>query len=115
MRRGDVYLVNLDPAIGSEATKVRPAVIVSNDAGNAATTRLGRGTVTIAPLTTNTIKVYPFQVHVPAGEAGLVEDSKVQCEQIRTVDARRLRTYLGRLEPRRVEAVDRALRVHLAL
>jgi mRNA interferase MazF len=115
VRRGDVFLVNLDPVVGSEASKTRPAVIVSNDASNAIAERLARGTVTVAPITSNTTRVYPFQVSVPAPMGGLSRDSKIQCEQVRTIDTGRLVARLGHLDLDRMPAVDQALRIHLAL
>ena len=68
MRRGDIHLVDLDPARGSEANKRRPAVIVSNDAANATAGRLGRGVITVVPVTSNIDRVFPFQVLLPAAE-----------------------------------------------
>lgn len=71
MRRGDVYLADLGPARGSEAAKRRPVVVVSHDALNPTAASLGRGVVTVVPLTTNVVVVHPFQVLVSAGAAGL--------------------------------------------
>lgn len=115
MRRGDVYLVNLDPARGSEANKSRPAVIVSNDAANHSVERNGRGVVTVVPITSNTDRVYTFQVLIEAGEAGLAKDSKAQSEQVRAVAVERLGRRLGRLPVSTAAALDTALRRHLAL
>lgn len=115
MRRGDVYLVDLDLGRGTEATKRRPAVLVSNDAANRSAERNGRGTVTVVPLTSNTARVYPFQVLVPAGEAHLERDSKAQAEQVRSVDVGRLRLRLGALPLTTLRQLDSALRLHLSL
>ena len=65
MLRGEIHSVDLDPAMGSEANKRRPAIIVSNDGANMAATRLGRGVVTVVPVTSNFEHVYPFQVLAP--------------------------------------------------
>jgi len=62
MRRGEIRIVDLDPTRGSEARKRRPAVIVSNDGANATANRLGRGVVTVIPISSNIQRVYPFQV-----------------------------------------------------
>lgn len=78
MRRGEVRLVDLDPVRGSEANKRRPAVVVSNDRANAVAERLGRGVVTVVPLTSITARIFPFQVFVPADQGGLRVDSKAQ-------------------------------------
>lgn len=115
MRRGDVYLVDLDPAQGAEANKLRPAVIVSNAAANRAAERQNRGVVTVVPVTSNTERVYPFQVFIPAGEGGLLVDSKAQAEQIRSIDYLRLRQRIGSLTPAALRQVDAAIRTHLAL
>ncbi|MGQ0838913.1 type II toxin-antitoxin system PemK/MazF family toxin [Actinokineospora sp.] len=115
MRRGDVHLVDLDPALGSEADKVRPAVIVSNDAANQVAARTGRGVVTVVPVTSNTDRVYPFQVLLPKAACGLVSDSKAQAEQVRSVATARLRRRVGRLPPAVLTRLDDALRTHLGL
>lgn len=110
LRRGDLVLVNLDPSVGSEANKTRPAVVVSNDRANRTSP-----VVTIVPITSNTAQVYSFQVFLPRDESGLDEDSKAQAEQIRTVDRRRLSRHLGYLPPTRVQQLDAALRLHLGV
>lgn len=115
MRRGEVRLVDLDPARGSEADKVRPAVIVSNDGANAATRRSGRGVLTVVPLTSNTARVHPFQVRLPADLCGLDVDSKAQAEQVRSVSAGRIGRRLGVVPVELMAALDDALRLHLAL
>ena len=115
MRRGDVYLVDLEPVRGNESNKVRPAVLVSNDAANRAAERLGHGVVTIVPVTSNVERVMPFQVRLPAGAGGLAAASKAQAEQVRSVASERLRRRLGALEPDVLRRVDDALRLHLSL
>ncbi|MBR7552456.1 type II toxin-antitoxin system PemK/MazF family toxin, partial [Mycobacterium tuberculosis] len=62
MRRGDVVLVDLDPVRGNEVAKTRPAVVVSNDGANRRAVQLGRGVVTVVPVTSNTDRIFPFQV-----------------------------------------------------
>ena len=115
MRRGDIVWVDLDPAVGSESNKRRPAVVVSNEGANATARRLGRGVVTVVPLTTNVARVYAFQVVLPAARTGLPTDSKAQAEQIRSVSVGRVGDVIGRLAPDLVDALDRAIRLHLAL
>lgn len=115
MQRGEVRLVDLDPVRGAEADKRRPAVIVSNDAANTAAARLGRGVLTIVPITSNVDRIYPFQVLFPAGAGGLSQDSKAQAEQVRSLDAERIGELLGRLPDRLMASLDDALRLHLAL
>jgi mRNA interferase MazF len=115
MRRGDIHAVDLDPAVGSEAAKRRPAVIVSNDAVNTTAARLGRGVVTVVPLTSSVERVYPFQVRLSAGATGLTRDSKAQAEQVRSVAIGRLGERLGAVPPALMSDLDEALRLHLAL
>ena len=115
MQRGDIYLVDLDPTQGSESSKIRPAVIVSNDAANRTAERNGRGVVTVVPVTSNTNRVYPFQVLLRSGEGGLTVDSKAQAEQARSVDYGRLRRRVGAIQPTSLGRLEEALRTHLAL
>lgn len=115
MRRGEIVTVSLDPAQGSEASKTRPAVVVSNDAANATATRLGRGVITVVPVTSHTARVYPFQVLLPAGEAGLRQDSKAQAEQVRSIAVERVGKTIGQLPAELITKLDQALRLHLSL
>ena len=114
MRRGEVWLASFDPSLGSEAMKTRPCVVVSADASNRVVERLGRGVVTVVPLTTNTERVHGFQALIPADSAnGLPTDSKAHAEQVRALDHSRFARRLGALDAERVAAVDEALLVHL--
>jgi mRNA interferase MazF len=115
MRRGEIRMVDLDPVRGSEADKRRPAVLVSNDGANMTATRLGRGVVTVVPVTSNTQRVYPFQVLLRAEECGLRSDSKAQAEQLRAVAFERVGEPVGRIPPSLMADLDDALRLHLAL
>jgi mRNA interferase MazF len=115
MRRGEIRLVDLDPARGTEANKVRPAVVVSNDRANAAAARSGRGIVTVVPVTSNVSRVYPFQVLIPGATSELRVDSKAQAEQVRSVSLDRLGNTLGRVPADLMEQLDAALRLHLGL
>jgi len=115
MLRGEIRLTDLDPARSSEANKRRPTVIVSNDRANASATRLGRGVVTIVPVTSNVDRVFAFQVLLPADETGLRMDSKAQGEQIRSVSVDRLGHVIGRVPAHRMAQLDDALRIHLQL
>jgi len=115
MRRGDIVTVNLDPAVGSEARKIRPAVVVSNDVANATAARLGRGVITVVPVTSNIARIYPFQVLLLASQTGLARDSKAHAEQVRSVAVERIGTRMGRLPAAVMRELDDALRVHLSL
>lgn len=115
MRRGDIYLATLSPARGTEADKRRPVAVVGNDGANTTAMRLGRGFVTVVPITSNVTRVYPFQVLLSAADTGLDRDSKAQAEQVRSIDVGRIGPLLGRLTPRLADALDDALRLHLNL
>jgi mRNA interferase MazF len=115
VRRGDVVWVDLQPSRGSEASKRRPAVVVSNDGANQAAASRRRGIVTVVPVTSNTERVYPFQVLLPAGSCGLGRESKAQAEQIRSVDIVRVEAVAGHLSPSLLDELDAAIRLHLAL
>ena len=112
--------VRLDPAEPGEASKTRPCLVVSNDGANEAATMMGRGTITIVPLTTNVTNARgEFQVLVSDGEAldsmGLTSTSKVQAEQVRAVSVERLVGTLGAAPGWVLQQVDAALRFHLSL
>jgi mRNA interferase MazF len=110
-RRGEVYWVRLDPTVGTEIGKTRPAVVVSNDIGNQYA-----GRVIVAPMTSGGVeRVYPFEVRVDAGEAGLTERSKVALDQLRSVDKSRLGRRIGVLSTTRMSEVDDAIRLSLAV
>ena len=115
MRRGDIVWVDLDPSRGSEVHKRRPAVVVSNDGANRTAEQLGRGVITVVPVTTNVSRVYPFQVLLPGDRCRLPKTSKAQAEQIRAVSIDRIGDLAGRLPPELIEELDRAIRLHLAL
>ncbi len=115
MRRGEIRLTDLHPSRDSEADKLRPAIIVSNDQANATAARLGRGVVTVVPITSNVMRVFPFQVLLPADLSGLRVDSKAQAEQVRAAAVERLGPVLGRLPASVMGRIDEALRLHLNL
>jgi mRNA interferase MazF len=91
------------------------SVLGRNDRANTVAQRLGRGVVTVVPVTSNVGRVFPFQVLLPADETGLRVDSKAQAEQLRSVSVQRVGSAVGRVPPRLLAAVDEALRIHLQL
>lgn len=115
MLRGEIRLTDLDPARTAEADKRRPAIIVSNDRANATAARLGRGVVTVVPITSNVSRVFPFQVLLPADDVGIRVDSKAQAEQVRSVSIERIGPVIGRLPTHLISKLDDALRLHLQL
>ena len=110
IKRGNVFLVNFDPTIGAEARKTRPAVVVSNDINNAHSP-----IVSIAPITSNVVRVYSFEVEVPAKTGGLRTRSKVMVNQTRAVDKARLLKKLGDLPAEIMNDEDQALILHYDL
>lgn len=118
MNWGTIVRVNLSPVIGSEADKTRPALVVCNDRAVTTAVSLGRGVVSVLPITSNVTRVFPFQVMIDSVDlsaCGLDTPSKIQAEQIRSVDVRRISAELGSLPPRLHEPVRRAITLHLAL
>jgi mRNA interferase MazF len=115
MRRGEIRVVDFDPGRGSEANKRRPAVIVSNDGANGVAARIGRGVITVLPITSNVRRIYPFQVRLPAAASGLRQNSKVQAEQVRSIAVERLGERIGLVPAGIMLQIDEALRLHLAL
>ncbi len=110
-RYGDIYEVDLDPVIGSETGKRRPALIVSNDVNNQHSE-----TVTVLPITGQpTRKQYPFEVLLPKGVGGLTVDSRAKANQVRTVDKHRLAGVRGSLPSQYLPQVEKALKIHLNL
>ncbi len=111
--RGDIYLVNLDPKIGKEIGKARPAVIIQNNIGN----KFSPVTI-IAPISSvkEITKPLPIMIFLKKGEGGLSKDSYVDCGQIRTVDRdQRLIKKFGTLDKTKMLKVDEALKVSLSL
>lgn len=112
IRRGAVVEVKLDPAIGSEASKKRPCLVIQNDVGNS-----------VSPLTIvaaiigaeHVPAVTAIDVTVPRGEGGLLKDSVIKCNHLRSIDEMRIGRAFGRLRTETMRRVDAALRVSLDL
>ncbi len=103
--------MNLDPTIGSEIKKTRPALIIQNDVGN----KYSNVTI-IAPISSNNVEdFYPVEVLVLPKNSGLLRKSKVVCNQIRAVDKVRLVKKLGLVNKRTMNLVEEALKISLGL
>lgn len=93
MQKGDVYLANLDPVVGSEQAGTRPVVVVQNSLLNRVTR-----TIVIVPFTTNLKRAeLPSAVLISKGDGGLNQDSVALCHQVRVLDKSRLGNHLGKL------------------
>jgi mRNA interferase MazF len=111
-RRGDIYLVEFDPARGHEIQKTRPAVVIQNDIGNQ------HSPVTIVAAITSRLSPKPYPVEVaisPTKANGLLMQSAIQLGQIRSVDQRRLLKRLGAVDAGSMQRVDAALKISLGL
>lgn len=110
-RRGDIYLVNFDPTIGSEIKKTRPALVIQNDIANQ------YSPITIVAAITSKFgdPPYPTEVTMAPADSGLPQRSAVVLNQIRSVDRRRLLKRVGHVNPTVMQAVDRALQISLGL
>ncbi len=105
-KRGDVWLANLDPVIGSEQGKTRPVVIIQNDIAN----RYSPVVIVAAITTAVGPKEYPTEVRVSTPEGGLKQDSVILLDQIRTIDKRRLIERWGELTPQTIKRSTKHLR-----
>lgn len=106
-KRGDIFYADLNPVIGSEQGGIRPVLIVQNDIGNRHSP-----TLIAATITSRTDKVQlPTHIFLQRNTCGLSRPSVIQLEQLRTIDKRRLRKYIGTLSRENVQKVNAALSV----
>ncbi len=111
VKRGDIFYADLSPVVGSEQGGVRPVLVVQNDVGNKFSP-----TVIIAAITSQINKAkLPTHIEISADDYGLAKDSVILTEQIRTIDKKRLRERIGRLDDELIEGVDGALAISLGL
>ena len=111
VRRGEIYYADLSPVVGSEQGGMRPVLIVQNDVGNRYSP-----TVIAAAITSQTGKArLPTHITLGGQSCGLTKDSVILLEQIRTIDKRRLREHMGRLDESHMSMVDDAIAVSFGL
>lgn len=111
INRGDLYSACLDPVVGSEQGGIRPVLVIQNDVGNRHSP-----TVIVLAVTGQLNKArLPTHVPVPAEGNGLMKDSVILAEQIRTLDKRRLRERIGTIDPEVMDKVSQALRISLGV
>ena len=111
VRRGDIFLVDLNPIVGTEQAGIRPALVIQIDRANISSPH-----TIIIPFTTRIREtVLPSHVKIPAEVGGLTEDSILLCEQIRIIDKRRLVRRIGNIGEENLSKVDTALKLILGL
>lgn len=104
-QKGEVYKVNLDPSVGAEIKKIRPAVIVSNNVINT-----NYPTVVICPITDATGKNSPIHIALAAGQGGLTKESVALCTQIRSVSTERLYEKIGNLSSDKMKEIESGIK-----
>ena len=110
-KKGEIYLVNFDPTLGHEVNKIRPALILSNDIHNQYSPL-----VTVAPLSSNTNKVYPFEVFISKTATGLHENFKIMIIQLRSIDKKRLINKIGNIEDKEtINKINQVITEHFDL
>lgn len=111
IKRGDIYYADLNPVIGSEQGGTRPVLVISNDIGNKHSP-----TVIIAAITSRVLTKKKLPTHFYLGEVeGLPANSIILFEQLRTIDKRRLKEYIGMIDSQQILAADKSLLISLGL
>ncbi len=110
VRRGDIWLLSFDPVRSNEVAGTRPGIVVSNNVANA-----NSPTLIVVPLTTNTERVYSFQLLLPVHRSGLEMDCKAQTEQVRALSATRLQRKLSAVPEDWMLELDARLRLQMSL
>lgn len=108
--RGEVWDLDLDPVAGREQAGFRPALILSVDLFN-----LGAAELVVAVPITRTERKVRWHVPIRPPEGGLVAESYIQCENVRSVSKRRLRRRRGRVKLETLEQVEDRVRILLGL
>lgn len=110
IKRGEIYYADLSPIKGSEQGGVRPCLIIQNDVGN----KFSPCTI-VAIITTRTTKAkLPTQLWLPTS-CGLPRNSMVECEQIRTIDKRRLKDKVGEVDPHTMKQINECLKISVGI
>ena len=111
LKRGDVYYADLNPVVGSEQGGVRPVLVIQNDIGNRYSP-----TIIVAAITSKIDKAQlPTHVEIAAGDSKLERDSVILLEQIRTIDKKRLKSEVAKLNGEILEKVNSAIEISLGL
>ena len=107
--RGEMWLVNWNPARGSEQAGKKPALVIQNDIGNE------KASTTIVAAISGSVKIYPMNVKIDPPEGGLERSSIVKTSQILTVSKERLEKRLGQISAKKMEEINRAIKLSLDL
>ena len=111
VKRGDIFFADLSPVVGSEQGGIRPVLVVQNDIGNKYSP-----TVIVAAITSQINKSkLPTHIEISAEEYGLTKDSVILMEQIRTIDKRRLKDKIGKLDDALMHGINRAISISFGL
>ena len=108
-KRGEVWIVNWNPSRGSEQAGRRPALIIQNDIGNE------YSPTTIVAAISSSVKIYPINVDIKPPEGGIETPSIIKTSQILTVSKERLEKRLGQINEQKLQEVNQALKLSLAL
>ena len=111
VKRGDIFYADLSPVVGSEQGGVRPVLVIQNDVGNKYSP-----TIIVAAITSQMKKAkLPTHIEIDAGNFGLIKDSVLLLEQVRTIDRKRFRDRIGRCDKNFMKKVDKALEVSVGI
>mgnify|MGYP002621805865 CR=1 FL=1 len=110
IKRGDIFIVDLDETIGSVQSGLRPVVVIQNDIGNKHST-----TLIVASITSKSKKKREMPTHIVVNVEGLAKESIIQLEQITTVDKQQILEFIGEMPIEVMEQVDKAIKISLAL
>lgn len=108
--RGEIWMINLNPAKGRELSGIRPALIISDDFFNNSAAEL----VIVLPITSKK-KGIPLHVQLSSKETGLKVESFVKCEDVRSISKERLMSYVGSISPATLEEVEYKIKLLLGL
>ncbi len=111
VKRGDIFYADLSPVVGSEQGGIRPVLVVQNDVGNKYSP-----TIIAAAITSQINKAkLPTHIEIDARDYGLNKDSVILLEQVRTIDKKRLREKIGKLDELQMDKVNSAISISFGL
>ena len=110
IKRGQIYYADLSPVVGSEQGGYRPVLIIQNDMGN----RYSPTTIAAVITTRKTKANLPTHIWLNS-ECGLPKESMVECEQVRTIDKKRLKNFMGQVSEEVMQEIDKGLKISFAL